>query len=174
MFSTTGQAGQTPGTNNRAGDVSQSGEQYLQQQLKLAQAGNYWAKFNLWEGFSQGTHDVQPNPADAGKWLPELVKGAYLATFEPVNGFNPKTPGEMLDRFMSAAFFRPGKALRPSFFRTKNQDGKLIGSFLTELPDQFKAAVEKSSNFKLISVDKVTPEMFLRTKRPLRNHFNNT
>ena len=69
----------------------------------------------------------------------------------------------MLDRFSEQyRLFSAKESLGgASFFRTKNQDGKLIGSFLTELPDEFKTAVEKSSNFKLISIEKVTPEMFL-------------
>jgi serine/threonine protein kinase len=145
-------------------DQAQTGEQYLQQQLELANAGNYWAKFDLWAAFSNGTHEVAKNPAEADKWLAELVKGVYLAKFEPVNGFNPQTPGEMLDQFsQQCRLFSAKESLGgASFFRTTKQDGKLIGSFLTELPDQFKAAVEKSSKFKLISIEKVTPEMFLK------------
>jgi len=141
----------------------QTGEQYLQQQLKLAQAGNYWAKFNLWEAFSQGKHEVAKNPAEADKWLSELVKGAYLAKIEPVNGFNPKTPKEMLDQFNEHCQLRSGRDSLggASFFRTTKQDDKLIGSFLTASPDEFKTAMEQNPNLKLISMEKVTPEMFL-------------
>ena len=46
-------------------------------------------------------------------------------------------------------------------FRTTNQNGKLVGSFLTEFPDKFEAAVKNSSSFSLISIEKVTPEMFV-------------
>jgi hypothetical protein len=141
----------------------QTGEQYLQQQLKLAQAGNYWAKFSLWEAFAQGKHEVAKNPAEAGKWLSELVKGAYLAKFEPVNGFNPKTPKEMLDQFSEDCQLYSGRDSLggASFFRTTKQGNKLIGSFLTATPAEFKAALEKNPNLKLISMEKVTPEMFL-------------
>jgi hypothetical protein len=143
--------------------VDSFGEGYIGQQTKSAEAGNYWAKFNLWEAFARGKHEVTKNPAEADKWLSELVKGVYLAKFEPVNGFNPTTPKEMLDRFSEQCrLFSAQESLGgASFFRTKNQDGKLIGSFLTELPDEFKTTVEKNSNFKLISIEKVTPEIFL-------------
>jgi tetratricopeptide (TPR) repeat protein len=139
------------------------GEDYISQQLKLAQAGNYWAEFNLWEAYSQGKHEVAQNPAEAGKWLSELVQGAYLAKFEPVNGFNPKTPKEMLDQFSEHCQLYSGRDSLggASFFRTTKQGNKLIGSFLTATPDEFKAALEKNPNLKLISMEKVTPEMFL-------------
>ncbi|MDR3460594.1 MAG: DUF4019 domain-containing protein [Verrucomicrobiae bacterium] len=137
---------------------------YLQQQLKRAQAGSYWAKFNVWEGYAQGKHDMATNSAEAGHWLGELVKGAYLATFEPVDGFNPRTPEEMLNEFDSHAGLHSGKDNLggASFFRTTKQGDKLIGSFLTSTPDEFRAALKRAPNFKLISIEKLTPEMFLK------------
>jgi hypothetical protein len=142
--------------------VDSFGVDYIGQQTKSAEAGNYWAKFNLWEAFARGKHEVTKNSAKADQWLAELIKGTYLAKFEPVNGFNPTTPQAMLDQFSKQCGLFSGKESLggASFFRTTQQDGKLIGSFLTELPDEFKTAVEKSSNFKLISIQKVTPEMF--------------
>lgn len=158
VFSTSGQgqAGQNFSSNDET-------EQYIQQQLKLAQAGNYWAKLNLWKGYAQGAHDMTTNSAEAEKWLPELVKDAYLAKFEPVNDFNPRTPGEMLAEFSNHCHLFSGKGSLggASFFRTTKQNGKLIGSFLTSTPDEFKAAIGRDPNFKLISIEKVTPEMFL-------------
>ena len=141
----------------------QTTQQYLDQQLKLAHAGNYWAKFSLWDAFANGAHGVATNSVEADQWLAELVKGACLAKFEPVNGFNPQTPGEMLDRFSAQCrLFSAKESLGgASFFRTKNQNGKLVGSFLTEWPDKFKSAVAGSSDFKLISVEPLTPETFV-------------
>jgi RNA polymerase sigma-70 factor (ECF subfamily) len=143
---------------------AETGNQYLHEQLKLAQADNYWAKFNLWEAYSQGQHDVPQNPAEAEKWLAELAKGAYLATFKPVNGFNPKNPGEMLAQFNEHCHLFSGqdKLGGASFFRTTKQDDKLIGSFLTETPDEFKSAIEQNHDLELISIEKVTPAMFLK------------
>jgi hypothetical protein len=142
---------------------AQEGEQYLQQQLNDAKAGRYWAKYNLWDAYSRGKHGVEKNPAEAEKWLTELVRGAYLAKFEPTDDFNPKTPKEMLNNFSQYCRLFSGKNSLggASFFRTKAQGGKLTGSFLTDSPDQFKEALKKNPNLKLISVEKLTPEMFL-------------
>jgi hypothetical protein len=164
-----------PSTPNET-DVSVQSNSFLQQQLKQAQAGNYWAKFQLWQAFSQGEvpvfdshgqrigkQEVTKDPAEADKWLGELVKDAYLAKFEPTNGFNPQTPGEMLDRFgKECPLYSSSDSLGgASFFRTTNQNGKLVGSFLTEFPDKFETAVKNSSSFSLSSIEKVTPEMFV-------------
>jgi len=137
--------------------------QTLQQQHKLAEAGNYWAKFRLWEAYAKGKYGVEKNPAEADKWLSELVKGAYLAKFEPVNGFNPKTPKEMLDNYGKYCRLFSGRddLGGAGFFRTTKQGDKLIGSFLTASPNEFKTALKKNPNLKLISMEKVTPEMFL-------------
>jgi hypothetical protein len=142
---------------------AQTGEEYLQQQLKRAKAGNYWAKYNLWDAYSRGTHGVAKNPAEADKWLPELVKGVYLAKFEPADGFNPKTSKEMLDKFNESCHVPSPKDSvgGANVFRTKRQGGKLVGSFLTASPDEFKAELEKCPSLKLISIEKVTPKMFL-------------
>lgn len=142
---------------------AQTGEQYVQQQLNLAKDGNYWAKYNLWDAYSRGKHGVAKNSAEADKWLPELVMDVYLAKFEPASGFNPRTPKETLDKFNEFCRLRSGKDSLggASFFRTRKQGDKLIGSFLTVTPDQFKAELEKNPNFKLISMEKVTPKMFL-------------
>ena len=142
---------------------SPAGQQYLQQQLKLAQTGNYWAKFDLWESFSKGEHELVKNPAEAGKWLPELVKGVFLAKFEPVDGFNPETAEQMFDQFNEYCSLRSGTDSLggASFFRTTKRGDKLVGSFLTTTPDEFKAELRKNPKLKLISMEKVTPEMFL-------------
>ena len=142
---------------------AQTGEQYVQQQLNLAKDGNYWAKYNLWDAYSRGKHGVAKNPAEADKLLPELVRDVYLAKFEPTSGFNPRTPKEALDKFNEFCRLHSGKDSLggASFFRTRKQGDKLIGSFLTATPDQFKTEIAKNPNFKLISVEKVTPKMFL-------------
>ena len=142
---------------------AQTGEQYLQQQLGQAKAGNYWAKYNLWDTYSRGKHGVAKNSAEAAKWLSELAKGVYLAKFEPAPGFSPSTPKEMFDKFNEYCHLRSGKDSvgGASFFRTKKQDNKLIGSFLTTSPEVFKKELAKNPSLKLISVEKVTPEVFL-------------
>jgi hypothetical protein len=155
-FSTTGGAHAAATSQERA-------QRFIDEQLKSAKDGNYWAKFALWEAYAQGTHDVATNAAEADKWLPEVVKGAYLARFEPVNGFNPNSPEQMLSEFSQECGLFSGKngLGGASFFRTRKQDGRLLGSFLTDSPDGFKAAIGRSAHFKLISVEKVTPQMFV-------------
>jgi len=163
----------TKGSSSQA----DAGQLFLAEQLKLANAGNYWAKFQLWQGFSQGEvpvfdlhghrigkNEITKDPAAADKWLSELVKGAYLAKFEPANGFNPKTPQEMFDKFNEhGSQLRSGQDSLggAGFFRTTKQDGKLIGSFLTATPDEFEAAVERNPDLKLISIERVTPKTFV-------------
>src|SRR5262245_61762095 len=117
---------------------AQTGEQYVEQQLNQAKEGNYWAKYNLWDAYARGKHGVAKNPAEAEKLLPELVMDAHLAKFEPANGFNPRTPKEMLDKFNESCRLRSGRDSLggASFFRTRKQGDKLIGSFLTTSPDQ--------------------------------------
>jgi hypothetical protein len=141
---------------------NETGEHYIAEQTKQAEAGNYWAKFKLWEAYAKGTHGIEKNVGEADKRLPDLIKGAYLAKFEPQNGFNPKTPGEMLSRFNQHCplYSAPNRLGGASFFRTTNQNGKLIGSFLTELPDEFKQSIANHPDLKLISIEPVTPEMF--------------
>jgi len=154
--------GATSATEQRG--EAQSGEQYLKTQIEQAKAGNFWAKFKVWEALSKGAHGVAQDSGAAEKWLAELVAGAYLAKFEPVNGFNPRTPGEMLQEFGAHSQLRSGKDNLggASFFRTTQQGDKLVGSFLTGVPDEFRTAVQANPNFKLISIEKLTPEMFLK------------
>jgi hypothetical protein len=92
-----------------------------------------------------------------------LTKGAYLAKFEPAGGFSPITAKELLDEFDDHCQLHSGRGSLggASFFRTSNQNGKLVGSFLTDTPDAFKAAVEHNPNLKLISIEPVTPDSFL-------------
>ena len=129
-----------------------------------AKAGTYWEKYQLWAGYQKGTGGVATNPEQAKKLLAELVKGAYVVTFRPVHGFAPKTPAEFLAKFMSNPVLKStstglGGA---SFFRTKPQDGVLIGSFLTEIPDETRKALEATPAVEVISVEKLTPEKFIR------------
>jgi hypothetical protein len=142
---------------------AQTGEQYVQQQLAQAKQGNYWAKYKLWDAYSRGSHGVMKSAADADKWLSELVCDAYLAKFEPAGGFNPRTPKEMLNKFNEECGLHSGRDSLggASFFRTHKQGDKLVGSFLTATPDQFKVEIEKNPNFKLISVEKVTAKIFV-------------
>jgi hypothetical protein len=136
----------------------------LAAQLREAKAGNYWAKYRLWAAYHKGTDGVQKNSEEARTWLAELVKDAYLAKFKPVNGFAPRTPREFLAQFNDRSTLRsaPRGLGGASFFRTTVKDGTLIGSFLTADPDQMRQAIDANPSLELISIEEVTPEMFIR------------
>ena len=96
--------------------------------------------------------------------MAELVKDAYVVKFRPVGEFAPKTPEEFLSKFLKNPFLRSestglGGA---SFFRTQAKDGVLIGSFLTAHPEKTRKAIDAISSVKVISVEKLSPEMFIR------------
>lgn len=136
----------------------------LAAQLREAKAGNYWAKYRLWAAYHKGTDGAKKNSEEARKWLAEVVKGAYLATFQPVNGFAPRTPREFLSKFNDHSKLRsePRSLGGASFFRTTVKDGALIGSFLTAYPDQMRKAIDANPSLELKSIEEVTPEMFIR------------
>jgi PEGA domain/HEAT repeats len=132
--------------------------------LRDATTGNYWSQYKLWAGYQKGADGIPKDPEKAKKWLGELVKDAYLATFRPIKGFAPKTPSEFLANFSEHSALRSestglGGA---SFFRTTNKDGVLFGSFLTAYPNEMRQAIANNPSLKLIAIEKVTPEMFVR------------
>ncbi|MGD0899700.1 MAG: protein kinase, partial [Thermoguttaceae bacterium] len=146
------------------GPSGEAQRQYLAEQLRDAESGNFWAKYHLWAAYHKGTNGVEKNPEEARKWLAELVRGAYLATFRSVKGFAPKTPGEFLANFSEHSTLRSestglGGA---SFFRTTVKDGALVGSFLTAQPDKMRQAIADNPSLELISLQELTPEMFIR------------
>ncbi len=144
--------------------LPQSDKDDLAEQLREAKSGNYWAKYRLWAAYRNGTDGVQKDPEEARKWLAELVKGTYLATFRPVKGFSPKTPGEFLADFSAHSTLRsePTSLGGASLFRTKVKDGALIGSFLTEYPEKMRQAIAANPSLELVSIEEVTPETFIR------------
>lgn len=159
----------TPGTFvmheiARQQSLSDSADTKLAGELRKAKAGDFWAKYRLWAAYHKGADGARKNPAEARKWLAELVQGAYLATFRPIKGFAPKTPQEFLAKFdeHSALHSEPTGLGGASFFRTQARDGTLVGSFLTEYPDRMLKAIAANPDLELVSIQKLTPEMFLR------------
>jgi len=132
-------------------------------QTSPAEAENYWAKYRLWAACQKGTGVAKTNPEEAKRLLAELIKGAYVVTFRP-QGFSPKTPREFLAKFSgNPALMSESNGLGGgSFFRTKAKDGVLIGSFLTAHPEGTRKAIEATRSVVVISVEKLTPEMFIR------------
>jgi RNA polymerase sigma-70 factor (ECF subfamily) len=144
--------------------AANSDDDVLAEQLRAANNGDYWAKYRVWSAYAKGAVGVKKDPEKAKKWLAELVDDAYLAKFEPVNGFAPKTPAEFLDQFHEHSSLRsePAGLGGASFFRTTAKDGVLIGSFLTAYPDKMRRDIAANPSLKLISIEKVTPETFVR------------
>ncbi len=141
-----------------------SGNAFIETQTREAKAGNYWAKYRLWAAYQEGAIGVPKDPEQAKQWLGQLVEGAYLATFRPTNGFNPHTPGEFLAEFgkHSNLMSEPKSVGGASFFRTRAENGVLIGSFITAYPEKMRKAIGDNPSLKLISIEKLTPEMFVR------------
>jgi hypothetical protein len=143
--------------------VGCNNSQYTRQQEKLAKSGDYWAKFNLWNCYNDGTHGVKKDPAKARRWLDEFfVKKVWVVKFEPVNGFNPQNAGEFL-KYMSryANVYSGAKELgKAGFFRTTKAGGKLAASFLTNYPDQLQTAIGTMPDVKIDSVEPLLPAQF--------------
>ena len=127
-------------------------------------AANFWETYRRWEGFSKGKYGVKKDAKEAKKCLAELVQGAYVATFRPAGGFAPKTPQEFLAAFAGdpALKSEPTGLGGGSFFRTRAKEGTLIGAFLTAHPDATRKAIEATPSVELISIEKLTPEVFIR------------
>src|ERR1044071_9728016 len=81
----------------------------LQEKLNLAEAGNQWAIYDLWDAYYRGNHGVQPNPAEADKWLARLLPGLWVVRFEPIDDFTPANPGEFLGRIHQYSSSRSGQ-----------------------------------------------------------------
>ncbi len=94
-----------------------------------------------------------------------LIKGAYLARFKPINGFDPVIARQILKRlgrYSKKLHSGPGKIGAASIFRTAVVNGMLEGTFVTTKPELFKAVIKKSPSFELVSVEKATPDDFIK------------
>ncbi len=139
----------------------------LQEKLNLAEAGNQWAVYDLWDAYYRGNHGVQPDPAQAEKWLGELVRDLWVVRFEPTGDFTPTNPGEFLGRINQYSPCRSGRTNigAASFFRTTAQGDKLVGSFLSNYPDQLKAGLAKVPGVKVTSAEQMTAKEFVKYER---------
>jgi len=135
----------------------------LEQKLKMAEAGNKWAAYDLWDAYYRGHHGVQPDPAKADKWLKELVQDVWVVKFEPMDDFAPTNPQEFLGRVNQYSSSRSGRTNigAASFFRTTKQGDKLVGSFLSNYPDQLKTSLTKVPGLKVTSAERITTEKFV-------------
>jgi beta-lactamase regulating signal transducer with metallopeptidase domain len=146
-------------------ETPRAGNQWeLQQKLKMAAAGNQWAVYDLWDAYYRGHHGISPDPAEAAKWLQELVRDVWVVRFEPVDDFAPTNPAEFLGRIHKYSSSRSGQTNigAASFFRTTKQGDKLAGSFLSNYPDQLKASLAKVPGLKVTSSERIGPEEFVK------------
>ncbi len=147
----------------RESEPAESGNRWEADQLKMAQAGNKWAAYGLWDSYYRGKHGVKPDAAKADKWLQEFVQNVWVVRFEPTNDFTPASPQEFLERINHYAQSYSGKTEigAASFFRTTKKGGKLVGSFLSNYPDQLKGSLANVPGVKVTSVEQITPERFI-------------
>jgi hypothetical protein len=131
--------------------------------LRQAEAGDYWSKYYLWKGYQKGAGGIATDAAKAEKLLNEIVKDVYLVKFRPIKGFAPKTPTEFFAKFKEYSNLSsgPNGLGGAAFPRTKNENGMLIGSYVTVYPDEMRKAIGDNPFFKLVSIEKATPEMFI-------------
>ena len=124
---------------------------------------NYWQIFNEWEALMEGKNGMPKDEAKAGQFLTQLIKGVYLVKFNPTDGFNPQTPGELLQAFSKTSSLKSAKDRLggSGFFRTKRENNKLMASFLTEQPDQMKQDIKKNPQLVFISMEEITPDKFV-------------
>jgi beta-lactamase regulating signal transducer with metallopeptidase domain len=136
----------------------------LQEKLNLAESGNQWAVYDLWDAYYRGEHGIQPDPTQADKWLGELVQNLWVVRFETVGDFAPSNPGEFLGRINQYSPSRSGRTNigAASFFRTTVQGDKLVGSFLSNYPDELKANLAKVPDLQVTSTEQITPADFIK------------
>ena len=153
-----------------AGCSRNPGDEYVRQQTKAAKAGSYWAKYNLWDSYYNGTHGVDKDRGKADKWLRQMVKDVFVVRFEPANGFNPRNAGDYVKKLseripLQSEQTRIGLA---GFLRTKKEGDKLVGSFLSNEPDKLKAYIENNPNVSFVSVEPMTPQTFIEYERSIQ------
>lgn len=147
---------------------------FIKRQLLLAEEGNYWAKYELWQAYSKGKYDVPKNQTKANELINDLTKDVYLVRFEPYGDFSPQNAKELLKNFNDNSSLRSEKDKigGASFFRTKVRDNKLIGSFLTSYPSKLHDDIEKNPNLKFLSVEKINPEVFIEYESSIQESIN--
>lgn len=161
-------------TDAQSGDTT-AASTYEQQQQKMADGGNKWAAYRLWDAYYRGTHGVKPDAAKADKWLREFVQNVWVVRFEPVDDFKPANPREFLGRIEQYAHSYSGETGlgENGFFRTTKQDGDLVASFLSNYPDKLKASLAKVPGLKITSVEQITPEQFIKYEESPQESLSN-
>lgn len=141
---------------------------YISQQTRSAAASDRWVQFNLRDAYANGGHGVDRNPAKAGQWLNQFVKGLYVVRFEPADGFHPQNPMDYLKDIRQHTppvhSAQNGVGLG-SFFRTTKEGDKLAASFLTDQPEALRADIESNPHLKFVSSEAMTAQSFIRYEK---------
>jgi beta-lactamase regulating signal transducer with metallopeptidase domain len=147
-----------PATGNKTAPTA-----YEEQQQRTAEGGNKWAAYRLWDSYYRGKNGVKPDAVKADKWLREFVQNVWVVRFEPIDDFKPASPEEFLQKIEHYAHSYSGQTEigENGFFRTTKQGDKLVGSFLSNYPDQLKASLAKVPGLKVTSAERITPEKFI-------------
>ncbi|HPG39666.1 MAG TPA: hypothetical protein PLP19_12950 [bacterium] len=153
---------------------NQNEQQAFKEQQVLAEQGNYWAKYELWQAYSKGKYQVTKDQNKADELLADLVQDVYLVSFEPAGDFNPQTPEELLENFNDASPLRSAKESigGASFFRTKVIDNQLVGSFLTDDTTALKNDIMNNPLLHFLSIEKMTPELFVEYENSIQETIN--
>ena len=144
--------------------------------IRAAARGDKGAQYYLWESYSKGANNVNPNARIADRWLHEFTKDLYIVRFEPAEGFHPQNAKEYLDKINTLT---PEVATRKNglamgcFFRTTKTGGKLTATFLTAQPDELTAAIKKNPNLKFISLERMTPEKLIEYENSPQESLDN-
>ncbi len=97
-------------TSGKKTETAEAGKKWdEQQQVKMAEAGNQWAAYGLWDSYYRGKNGIKPDPAKADKWLREFLQNVWVVRFEPVDDFKPATASEFLARLHQYAHTGSGK-----------------------------------------------------------------
>ena len=125
------------------------------------QTSTYWDDYKVWGILHKGTSVLGKDEVKADMLLHRLIDNAHLVKFKPVNGANPRNASEFLKVYQKSASPRSEmQHLGCGFFRTKDMGDYLVGSFLTEAPEEMKTHIKNHHSLELLSIEKVTPEMF--------------
>lgn len=100
-----------------------------------------------------GLTDARTPAADAAYATPE---GGYthLVVFEPAGSFAPERPAELLQVFNGVCNVKTG------YFRTKPENGKLVGSICTDNPQELQKELATEPRLKYVSGVPLTAELF--------------
>jgi RNA polymerase sigma-70 factor (ECF subfamily) len=136
-----------------------------QKQVEMAEAGDKWAAYGLWDAYANGKYGVERDPAKADKWIHEFARDQdiWVVRFKTVGNFRPATTSQFYATIEAYTQVGGGKwdIGVASFFRTTKHGERLEGSFLSIHPDRLKASLAKVPGLEVYSTEHIGPEQFI-------------